>query len=293
MRQKFLHLLLVLFLAASVFAQQQQQLGVDQYAPSAERLRAHVLMLASDEFEGRRTGTRGADAAANYIAREFARLGLKPGGEVHRLAPAPGIMRFMQSFPIVTSANGRTVVSVDESRAFALTLNEDGYGPSDHSSFYAKRVPVLFFWTGTHEDYHKPSDTSDRINYTDEARILSFIAQVLRSIDASEKRPTYAIAKSDNTRGAVAFRVYLGTIPSYADSGDGLLLDGVREDSPAARAGLKAGDRIVRLAGREVRNVYDYTYALAEMKAGEEYEMEAVRGAEKLKLKIIPAQRKQ
>ncbi len=74
--------------------------------------------------------------------------------------------------PVVVSANGRPIMSVDSSKAFDLTLQEDGYGPSDHSSFYAKQIPVLFFWTGTHNDYHKPSDTFDKINYNDEARML-------------------------------------------------------------------------------------------------------------------------
>jgi aminopeptidase YwaD len=175
---------------------------------------------------------------------------------------------------------------------FSLTLNEDGYGPSDHSSFYAKQVPVLFFFTGTHDDYHKPSDTADKINYQDEARIVAFIANLTRSIGAKEQRPTYTIAKSESQGRSMSFRVYLGTIPNYAESSDGLRLDGVREDSPASKAGLKAGDRITRLAGREVRNVYDYTYALGEMKAGQEYELEIVRGTETLKLKITPLARK-
>jgi aminopeptidase YwaD len=175
---------------------------------------------------------------------------------------------------------------------FELTLTEDGFGPSDHSSFYAKQVPVLFFWTGTHEDYHKPTDTADKINYVDEARIVGMVAQLVKDVDSIEKRPTYALAKSESTGRSTGFRVYLGTIPNYAEANDGLLLDGVREDSPAAKAGLKAGDKIVKLAGRDVRNVYDYTYALGEMKAGQEYEVEIMRGAERVKLKITPAARK-
>jgi len=178
-------------------------------------------------------------------------------------------------------------------KAFDLTLNEDGYGPSDHSSFYAKQVPVLFFWTGNHEDYHKPSDTADKINYEGEARIVAFIAGIVRQIDQNDKRPTYTVAKSDSTGGrTMGFRVYLGTIPNYADSNDGLKLDGVRDDSPAVKAGLKAGDKIVRMAGRDVKNVYDYTYALGEMKAGQEYEVEILRGSERLTLKITPMGRK-
>jgi aminopeptidase YwaD len=174
---------------------------------------------------------------------------------------------------------------------FELTLNEDGYGPSDHSSFYSKQVPVLFFWTGAHNDYHKPSDTFDKINYNDEARILSLVARIVRDIDGADKRLTYTTAKSDATP-RIGFRVYLGTIPNYADSTDGLLLDGVRDDSPAAKAGLKAGDRIVKIANRDVKNVYDYTFALGEMKAGQEYVVEIRRGSEKLTLKVIPQARK-
>jgi aminopeptidase YwaD len=194
--------------------------------------------------------------------------------------------------PRVATDDGTTASPANVTRKFELTLNEDGYGPSDHSSFYAKQVPVLFFWTGSHEDYHKPSDTADKINYEGEARVVALVADIIRDVDKSDKRPTYAVAKSDSQGRSSGFRVYLGTIPNYADSNDGLLLDGIRDDSPASKAGLKAGDKIVKLAGREVKNVYDYTYALGEMKAGQEYEVEVTRGSEHLKFKITPAARK-
>ena len=193
----------------------------------------------------------------------------------------------------VAATTSAPVSTLESARSFNLTLQEDGFGPSDHSSFYSKQIPVLFFWTGTHNDYHKPSDTFDKINYTDEARILSLVAQIVRSLGAAEKRPTYTVAKSDSQQGrSTGFRVYLGTIPNYSDSNDGLLIDGVRDDSPAAKAGLKAGDKIVKIGTREIKNVYDYTYALGEMKAGEEYAIEVMRGGEKLSLKIKPEARK-
>jgi S1-C subfamily serine protease len=153
-----------------------------------------------------------------------------------------------------------------------------------------KQVPVLFFWTGNHNDYHKPSDTFDKINYNDEARILTMVARIVRDIDTADQRLTFTTAKADPPRGG-GFRVYLGTIPNYADTTDGLLLDGVRDDSPAAKAGLKAGDRIVKIGNRDVKNVYDYTYALGEMKAGQEYVFEVIRGGEKLTLKVTPLAR--
>ena len=193
---------------------------------------------------------------------------------------------------LMASTVPKMVVGDGLLKTLDLTLNEDGYGPSDHSSFYAKQIPVLFFWTGTHEDYHKPSDTADKINYPDEARIILLVAGIVTSLDINDKRLSYTVAKSESTGRSTGFRVYLGTIPNYADSSDGLLLDGVRDDSPASKAGIKAGDKIVKLAGREVHNVYDYTYALGEMKAGQEYEVELLRGGERLKLTITPAARK-
>ena len=227
-------------------------------------------------------------AAAN--APERVSVGNKP--QSPRDMPRPSGSALGGENPMLARVDHSPVVNLAFEKPFDLTLNEDGFGPSDHSSFYAKQIPVLFFWTGSHEDYHKPSDTADKINYADEARILGLVARVIYEIDTSDKRPVYTVAKSESTGRASGFRVYLGTIPNYADSSDGLLLDGVRDDSPASKAGIKAGDKIVKLAGRDVRNVYDYTYALGEMKAGQEYEVELMRGGERIKLKITPAARK-
>ncbi len=192
----------------------------------------------------------------------------------------------------VLRISGEPVAATNPKAKFVLTLTEDGFGPSDHSSFYAKQVPVLFFWTGTHADYHKPSDTADKINYEGEARVVSFVANIVRDIDKGDKRPTYTVAKSESQGRSMGFRVYLGTIPNYADSNDGLKLDGVRDGSPAAKAGLRAGDKIVKMAGREVKNVYDYSYTLGEMKAGQEYEVELIRDGQRLTLKITPQARR-
>ena len=208
----------------------------------------------------------------------------KPDREVKTRVPDPDPI-------VITGTDGRTVVSARPAERFALRLSEDGFGPSDHSSFYARRVPVLFFFTGSHEDYHKPSDTADRINYEGEAQILGLVRDIVLRLQQSDARPTYAVAKAEaNTR--TTFRVSLGTVPSYGESTDGLKLDAVREGSPAAAAGLKAGDKIVKLAGRDIRNVYDYTQALSEMKPGQEYEVELLRDGQHLTLKITPAERK-
>ncbi|MBK9215139.1 MAG: M20/M25/M40 family metallo-hydrolase [Chloracidobacterium sp.] len=174
---------------------------------------------------------------------------------------------------------------------FNLALNEDGFGPSDHASFYMQKIPVLFFFTGTHLDYHKPTDTAEKINYAGEASIIRYVASIARSIDQNPQRPTYAVAKSANTGGRVGFSVSLGTIPSYGDSTDGMLVDAVRENTPASRAGVMAGDKIVMLGGKEIKNVYDYTAALGSLKPDVEVEIAVTRGGERLTLKITPVKR--
>jgi aminopeptidase YwaD len=175
-------------------------------------------------------------------------------------------------------------------KIFELGLNEDGFGPSDHSSFYTKKIPVLFFFTGTHLDYHKPSDTADKINYEGEAKVIYYVASIVKAVDVNPVKPTYAVAKSSAAMGGrTSFSVSLGTIPSYTDSGDGLTIDGARDNSPASKAGLKGGDKIVKLAGKEVKNIQDYMAAMGTMKAGDEYEVVVKRGSEMLTLTIIPA----
>ncbi|HYE16353.1 MAG TPA: M20/M25/M40 family metallo-hydrolase [Pyrinomonadaceae bacterium] len=193
---------------------------------------------------------------------------------------------------IVTGSNGNVVAVATPVERFKLRLNEDGFGPSDHSAFYAKRLPVLFFFTGVHEDYHKPSDTAERINYDGLARVTSFVRDIVMALQSSEKRPTFAVAKTESSARSTGFRVYLGTVPSYAESTDGLKIDAVREGSPAEAAGLRAGDKIVRLAGRDVQNIYDYTQALSGMKAGQEYEVTVVRDGQRQTLKVTPAARR-
>lgn len=182
------------------------------------------------------------------------------------------------------------MASVASSAIFDLQLNQDGFGPSDHSSFYGKKVPVLFFFTGTHEDYHKPSDTSDKINYGGLAKINGFVAEIVNYLDARSEAPVYKVAESSSMGASRrGFNVSLGTIPSYSDSAnDGLAIDGVRADSPAAKAGLESGDKIIKLAGREIKNISDYMFVLGEMKAGEEYEVTVLRGEERIVLTIVP-----
>jgi hypothetical protein len=175
---------------------------------------------------------------------------------------------------------------------YTLELSEDGFGPSDHSSFYGKQVPVLFLFTNSHADYHKPSDTADKINYAGLSSIVDYAGELAKAIDQNAVKPTYSVAKSSGLMGRPSFAVTLGVMPNYSDGGSGMILDAVRDGSPADKAGLKAGDKVIMLAGKEVRNANDYTVVLGEMKAGQEYEVILIRGSEKMTLKVVPTARK-
>ena len=196
--------------------------------------------------------------------------------------------------PVSVSINGDIAAakSVDN-KVFKLQLNQDGFGPSDHSSFYGKKIPVLFFFTGAHVDYHKPSDTAEKINYKGLENITKFVSKIVKSVDRNPKRPTYTVAKSSGMSGGRrGFSVSLGTVPSYANgNNDGLVLDGVRDNSPASKAGVKAGDKIIKLADKEIRNISDYVFVLGEMRPDKEYEIVVMRGKQKLALKITPKKR--
>jgi hypothetical protein len=175
---------------------------------------------------------------------------------------------------------------------FQLGISQDGFGPSDHQSFYVKDLPVLFFFTGTHDDYHKPSDTADKINSEGASQIGEFVRRITVEIANEPQRIGFTRVKSESKPSGRGFSVYLGTVPNYSDQSDGLKLDGVRAGSPAERAGLQAGDVVTRLGSVPVKNVYDYTYALGELKAGEEIEVVLRREGREVRLKLTPEKRR-
>ncbi|MFQ5628432.1 MAG: M20/M25/M40 family metallo-hydrolase [bacterium] len=171
---------------------------------------------------------------------------------------------------------------------FDLKKNKDGIGPSDHSTFYQAGLPVLALFTGIHSDYHKPSDDADKINSQDEARVLKFAYQFVKKLDAIEEKPQFTKVESTERRETRrGFRVYVGTIPDYAETDvEGLKLSGVSSGSPAEKIGLQGGDIITKFGEREIKNIYDYTYALQDFKPGDEIDIMVKRGNEELTFKM-------
>ncbi len=173
------------------------------------------------------------------------------------------------------------VKKYDADSSFVLKLNKDGYGPSDQSSFYGKKIPVLFFFTDIHPDYHRPSDTYDKINYDGEQRVVQFVEAIASDLDETPEQPQYVAVEAPRPMQAGrSTRVYMGTIPDFGEQVEGMKLAGVREGGPAAKAGLQAGDIIVKFGRVEVKNLYDFTYALAECKPGDEVDVVVKRGGE-------------
>ncbi len=172
---------------------------------------------------------------------------------------------------------------------FAITAQGDGFGPSDQSSFYAKDIPVLHFFTDLHDDYHRASDVAEKINAAGEARVVALAERVVRAIADRPARLTYVrVAAPPPSAGArEGSDVYLGSIPDMA-AGDvvGLRLTGVRAGSPADSAGLKAGDVIVEFGGTPVKDLEEYSRALYSHKPGDEVSVVVLRNAQRVTLTV-------
>jgi Tol biopolymer transport system component len=177
----------------------------------------------------------------------------------------------------------------------SITSRGDGYGPSDQTSFFARQIPVLHFFTGPHPEYHTPDDDASTVNAEGGARVAEFTARLAAMVARGEVTPQYARvasapAMSGDSRG---YGAYLGTVPDFATGteGGGVLLSDVRPASPAERAGIRPRDRIIRMAGTRIENLYDMTFALQEHRPGETIDVEVLRGAEKRTLRATLGRR--
>jgi len=166
-----------------------------------------------------------------------------------------------------------------------IKTTESGIGPSDHTSFYLKDVPVLHFFSGTHNDYHKPSDDADKINYGGMEDICDYMLSLIERLDAKGKLG-FTKTKESETGKVSAFKVTLGVVPDYAYEGEGLRIDGVTDGKPASQAGLQAGDIIVNLGGEKIKDIYAYMAALGKFKKGDEVEVIYLRGSQEIRGKV-------
>jgi hypothetical protein len=174
---------------------------------------------------------------------------------------------------------------------FTLSLKPEGMGPSDHQSFFMKQIPVLHFFTGTHGDYHRPSDDWEKINIPGTERIVDLVEKLVLELAALPERPKYIAVKgtadiSDRPAGTGS-RPYFGSVPDFGVEKPGYALAGVAPGGPAEKAGLKAGDRIVQLGTHKIENLNDFDEALRKFAPGDTAEVTVMRGEERVTLKVV------
>lgn len=408
MTNKLFSLILFLFAAQLSFAQSTDEV--------ISALKKDITYLASDELQGRETGTFGADLAANYIVERFKEVGLQPKGEnnsyfqafqqkpkgVHgevladsvKDVPVKNVIGFMDNGAASTivigahydhlgfgdhsslntgeraihngaddNASGTAalielakrlkgkntnnnylfiafsgeekglwgssyysknttiplssinyMINMDMVGRLAenklaiygtgtspvwndllkkvipdtikLSTTESGIGPSDHTSFYLKDIPVLHFFTGQHEDYHKPSDDVDKINFKGMVTVISLIEKIVSELNDDGKL-AFTKTKEEDKSNTPSFKVTLGVMPDYMFTGSGMQISAVREGKPAANAGMEAGDIVIKLGSTDVTDMQTYMQALSVYKAGDKAKVCFIRNGKKKKAKVI------
>ncbi|WP_332025357.1 M20/M25/M40 family metallo-hydrolase [Kaistella sp.] len=168
---------------------------------------------------------------------------------------------------------------------FNLAIDSAGVGPSDHTSFYLKDIPVLFVFTGTHSDYHKPTDDTERVNFTGLQNITHYVFNLANGLAEVENIP-FSKTKISQSKAIPKYKVTLGIMPSYADSKDGLQIDGVTEKRPADLAGIRAGDVLIRIGKCEVKEVYSYMDCLSKVNSGDELPVTVVRNGKEMTVNV-------
>ncbi|PZR29486.1 MAG: hypothetical protein DI535_01890 [Citrobacter freundii] len=185
-----------------------------------------------------------------------------------------------------TSPEWATVINTaDKKLPFGIKIDSSGSGPSDHTSFYRKDIPVLFFFTGQHKDYHRPTDDADRINYVGELYVINYIESIITKLNKQNKK--LAFTKTRETQVSTSsFKVTMGIMPDYTYPGEGVRADGVTDGRPAAKAGLKTGDVIIQLGPHKVNSVESYMQALNSFNKGEKTKVKFKRGTQVIETEV-------
>ncbi|WP_144607598.1 M20/M25/M40 family metallo-hydrolase [Algoriphagus algorifonticola] len=183
-----------------------------------------------------------------------------------------------------TSPSFVSALDLVNADSLKLVTSESGVGPSDHTSFYLQDLPVLHFFTGQHEDYHKPSDDSEKINYEGLLKVVRYIERLVGKLD---EEPKLAFTKTKDSSGdSPRFTVSLGVVPDYLFDGKGMRIDGVSEDKPAQAAGLQKGDVILQLGDSTIVDMMSYMRALSAFQKGDEAKVWYEREGKKLEAQV-------
>ena len=173
-----------------------------------------------------------------------------------------------------------------KAESFTIHFDSSGTGPSDHTSFYRKDIPVLFFFTGLHSDYHKPTDDADKINYTGELQVVKYINTVITNLNPHTKL-AFTKTREQQMGTSARFSVTMGIMPDYTFSGEGVRVDGVSDGRPAQKAGLKTGDVILKLGEYATGTLESYMQALGKFKKGDNTRVKVKRGNDEMEFTVV------
>ena len=185
-----------------------------------------------------------------------------------------------------TSPSWKNIIDAVKDKPFVIKYDSSGTGPSDHTSFYRKDIPVLFFFTGLHTDYHKPSDDADKINYLGMAKVVQFIQQMIE-LDKPAQKIAFTKTRETQTTTSARFSVSMGIMPDYSYSGNGVRVDGVSDNRPAKKAGILAGDIVKELGEYKTPSVEAYMQALSKFKKGDKTTALVLRKDQEISFEIV------
>lgn len=185
-----------------------------------------------------------------------------------------------------TSPSWKEVIEGLSIGGIQAKTSDSGIGPSDHTSFYLKDIPVLHFFTGQHTDYHKPSDDAELVNYEGLLLVTDYMLALIEELDDNGKLAFTKTKDEDESRKAASFKVTLGVMPDYVYNGEGMRIDGVIDGRPGAKAGLENGDIIIKIGDTEVKDIYGYMEGLGKFKTGDKTTVVVKRGEEVLEKEV-------
>ncbi|OOG70557.1 M20/M25/M40 family metallo-hydrolase [Algoriphagus sp. A40] len=238
-----------------------------------EELKSNVLFIA---FSGEENGLWGS----NYFVKNPT-IDLKMVNYMINMDMVGRLNeeKSLAVYGVGTSPSFPSILDPINSDSLKIVTTESGVGPSDHTSFYLQDLPVLHFFTGQHEDYHKPSDDSDKINYEGLVTVVRYISRLVAQLDAE---PKLAFTKTKDSSDSPRFTVSMGVVPDYMFDGKGMRIDGVSEDKPAQAAGLLKGDVVVQMGDSTVYDMMSYMRALSAFQKGDSTKVVIERSGQKV-----------
>lgn len=258
--------------------------GVAAVIESARLLKNNSRVVAVSAFGAEERGLIGSRILADTLAA----LGLLPNLMINMDMVGRLNEEKLQVGGVGTFKGADSIVKhINSNYYFSITTTADGYGASDHASFYRKEVPVLYLTTGVHREYHTPADDVDLINFGGLTKISTFVSHLITNISDSGFLPDYIKTEAPVSPGRQSFKVTLGLIPDFTyEKGDGFRIGVVTEGRPASKGGLKEGDIITKMKEKKIGNIYDYMSALGELNPGESIVVELLRDGQIISLTL-------